>query len=100
LGYRVTVSGNGSDALTTFKENCDQFDLVIADHAMPIMTGKQLIPKLLDVRSDIPIILTTGHSELIAEETAQALGIHACLKKPLKLALLKETMDECLISSS
>lgn len=96
LGYVVTVSGNGFDALTKLKESPSQFDLVITDHSMPNMTGKQLTPKLLDIRADIPIILITGYSALMSEEEAQALGIRKYLLKPLKLALLKETIDECL----
>ena len=99
LDYVITVCGDGLDALAKFKENPNHFDLVLTDHAMPNMTGKQLIPKLLDIRSEMPIILSTGYSDLMSEEEAQALGVRKYLMKPFELTLLQDTIEECLSSS-
>ena len=41
---------------------------------MPKMTGDQLVLQLLEIRPDIPIVLSTGYSEKITEEKAEALG--------------------------
>ncbi|MBW1899669.1 MAG: hypothetical protein JRI61_11505, partial [Deltaproteobacteria bacterium] len=40
-----------------FKDNYDQFDLVITDMTMPTMTGDKLATKLIEIRPDIPVIL-------------------------------------------
>jgi two-component system cell cycle sensor histidine kinase/response regulator CckA len=97
-GYAVTLSANGFDALRKFKENPNQFDVVVTDHFMPKMTGKQLVPKLLEIRSDIPIIFTTGYSELMPEQESRALKVHLYLVKPLSLTLLKDAIDVCIKS--
>ena len=50
---------------------------------MPDMTGAELSRELLEIRSDLPIILCTGYSELITRERAKDLGISEFLEKPL-----------------
>jgi response regulator RpfG family c-di-GMP phosphodiesterase len=37
----------------------------------------------MDIRKDIPIIIYTGHSDLIDEETAKEKGITAYVMKPI-----------------
>lgn len=83
LGYRVTVRTNSIDALATFQNQPDFFDLVITDQTMPGMTGSDLSRRILQIRPDIPIILCTGYSNLISEEQAQSLGIKGFAMKPL-----------------
>ncbi len=83
LGYRVTARTNSQDALKVFAAAPDQFDLVITDMTMPVMTGDRLARKLLEIRSDIPIILCTGYNEGISEEKALSIGIRKYVMKPL-----------------
>ncbi len=96
LGYVVTVCIDGSDALRLFQENPSQFDLVFTDQGMPNMTGKQLSQELLKIRPDIPIILSTGYSNVFSEEQAKAKGIRHYLTKPINLATLQQAINECL----
>lgn len=83
LGYQVETETNPATALELFKSKPDQFDLVITDMTMPQMTGVTLSEKLKNVRSDIPVIICTGHSSLIDEEKAKGLGIDAYVMKPI-----------------
>ena len=83
LGYRVTVRSNSLEALTTFQNHPDLFDLVITDQTMPGMTGMDLARRLLRLRPDLPIILCTGYSALISKEEASAHGIREFALKPL-----------------
>jgi two-component system cell cycle sensor histidine kinase/response regulator CckA len=85
LGYRVTTRTSSLEALETFINQSDKFDLVITDMTMPHLTGTQLAEKLLALRPDIPIILCTGYSELVDKEKAKRMGIRAFLMKPLVL---------------
>jgi len=61
------------------------YDLLITDQTMPEMTGSELVKELHAIRSDLPIILCTGYSNLINAEKAKDLGIAAFLMKPLTL---------------
>jgi CheY-like chemotaxis protein len=85
LGYQVTVINNSKEALALISEAPASFDLLITDMTMPHMTGLELTTKIQAVRSDLPIILCTGFSELIKREQAHALGIRAYLMKPISL---------------
>jgi CheY-like chemotaxis protein len=83
LGYQVTVRNQSPAALALFKRDPYAFDLVITDMIMPELTGDQLAVQMLEVRPDLPIILTTGYSAGITEAKAKALGIRAFALKPL-----------------
>jgi len=83
LGYEVTCRQNSREALRTFLDAPDAVDLVITDMTMPEMTGVQLARELLDVRPDLPIILCTGFSALISEESAAQIGIKKLVMKPV-----------------
>ncbi len=49
---------------------------------MPDMTGIELVQSIRAIRSDIPVILCSGFSELINEELAKYFNIKY-LKKPV-----------------
>ncbi len=83
LGYHVVTKTDSMEALELFKEKPDKFDIVITDMTMPKMTGRELAEKLIQIRSDIPIILTTGYSTAIDEDKASASGILGIVFKPI-----------------
>ena len=83
LGYKVIAKTNGIEALETFKEQPNNFDIVITDMIMPKMTGKDLSKEILAIRPDIPIIICTGFSEVISEKKAKAIGIREFIMKPV-----------------
>ncbi len=82
LGYRVTVFTEGHEALKVFSEEPSEFDLVITDYVMPNLTGVDIAQKMIGIRSDIPIILCTGYSDLISSEKAKAIGFRELILKP------------------
>ena len=83
LGYYVETCQCPVDALKKFQSHPDAFDLIISDMTMPRMTGIQLNEKIKQIRNDIPIIICTGYSSLINEESAKNLGVDILLMKPL-----------------
>ena len=96
LGYEVVIRTSSVEALETFRKGLDEFDLVITDMTMPYMTGENLAVELMQTRSDIPIILCTGFSEMIDEEKANAIGIRAFVMKPLVMNELANTIRKVL----
>ncbi|MBW2576066.1 MAG: response regulator, partial [Deltaproteobacteria bacterium] len=98
LGYQVTIRTSSLDALEAFRAGPDKFDLVITDMTMPNMTGVQLAPRLLEIRSDIPIILCTGFSEITDSNKAKALGIREFLMKPIVRDQIARTIRKVLDS--
>jgi PAS domain S-box-containing protein len=90
LGYTVSIRTSSIEALELFRSKPNDFDLVITDMTMPNMTGDKLASELMNIRSDIPVILCTGYSKKISDETALEIGINAFAYKPIiKLELAK-----------
>jgi CheY-like chemotaxis protein len=96
LGYEVTAAQDSAEALKIFTENLFRFDLVITDQTMPKFTGLRLVRKLLKIRPDIPIILSTGHSDAVSPERAKEAGIKEFLMKPLEKRTLAEAIRRVL----
>jgi PAS domain S-box-containing protein len=96
LGYRVDISESGLAALEVFRGDPDGFDLIITDYTMPEMTGTDLTKAVMNIRDDIPVILSTGFSEHINEERAKALGIRAFVMKPIVMNEMAETIRKVL----
>jgi CheY-like chemotaxis protein len=86
LGYQVNSRNSSIEALDTFRNHPRQFDLVITDQTMPEMTGLELVEQLIRIRPDIPVILCTGYTEMIAEDSAGSLGIGAFVMKPVRIS--------------
>ncbi len=60
-GYRVLAATNGQDAIELFTENA--VDLVLADFAMPQMSGDQLVLRLKTHASHVPMVHTRRSAE-------------------------------------
>ncbi len=96
LGYEVTAARDGVEALGIFRTQAHCFDLVITDMTMPGMTGADLSRQVLRLRPEIPIILCTGHSDLIVEDEAKALGVREFLMKPYSISVIAELIRRVL----
>jgi|GEM_PF-2249556 len=96
LGYHVTAMTSSTEALALFREDPNQFDLVITDTTMPHMPGDILAQELMKIRPDIPVIIFTGHSKRISPERAKEMGIKGFLMKPLDMRVLAETVRKAL----
>jgi len=94
LGYQVTTRAISNDALSFFQSDPFLFDLVITDMTMPEMTGEKLAVKLMKIRSNIPIILCTGHNDDITENDAEEMGIKAFIMKPYLISDLAKTVRQ------
>ena len=83
LGYRVTASTDAGKALELFLASPDDFDLLVSDQTMPMMTGDLLAGEVLKVRPDLPVILCTGFSEHLTVEKVEAMGVKKLIMKPV-----------------
>ncbi|MFH1982043.1 MAG: ATP-binding protein [Pseudomonadota bacterium] len=96
LGYRVTAFAAPLEALEYYREHLKDVDLVITDQTMPKMTGARLAKELMQIASDVRIILCTGYSEVLSEKEARAIGIGAFLMKPVNMGKLAKTVRRML----
>ena len=96
LGYRVTAKLDSQAALAEFNKRPDDFDLIFTDQTMPDLTGTDLAAQIIAIRPKIPIILCTGDSTIVTEESAKAIGIKSFLMKPVSRQAMAETVRNLL----
>jgi signal transduction histidine kinase len=94
MGYQVTAFTSSTRALAAFRDDPDQFDLVITDIAMPDMSGDKLAAELQNIRPGMPILLCTGFSERMTPEKIEKLGVRGLLTKPMLTRDLDKTLRE------
>ncbi len=96
LGYQVEMITKSSEALELFRKKPDRFDLVVTDMTMPNITGEKLAIELMNIRPDIPVILSSGFNYNIDEKKAMALGIRAFISKPVLKKEMAKTIRNVL----
>jgi PAS domain S-box-containing protein len=82
MGYRVAAYTHPEEALIAFSREPNRFDAVITDISMPKMTGPELATRLLQIRPDIPIIITSGYIRAEDTEAARRIGVQEIVFKP------------------
>ncbi len=98
LGYIVDTHTRANGALDAVLAAPDAYALVVTDQMMPGMTGATLAQRLHAIRSDMPIILTTGYTATLTSENVRDLGIRRLLLKPLSVESLGESVHFVLAS--
>jgi CheY-like chemotaxis protein len=63
LGHTVIESTSADQALKILRRNAT-IDLVVTDHAMPVMTGAKLAEVVTSQWPNLKVILTSGYAEL------------------------------------
>jgi two-component system sensor histidine kinase/response regulator len=94
-GHRVTVVGNGTQALAALER--DVFDVVLMDIQMPEMDGIQATAAIRSREKKtgihLPIIATTAHAMKGDREVCLAAGMDAYLAKPIRDEELHEVIE-------
>lgn len=67
LGYCPVLATDAAAALAELGENADRFDVVFSDVIMPGMNGVDLAKKIRGRFADLPVVLTSGYSHILAE---------------------------------
>ena len=93
LGHHVIEASSGPQALELLRDR--EVDLIITDHAMPVMTGMQLAAIVRTERPEIPIVLATGYAEL-PRRSKLPKNIPR-LAKPFGESALSEAISQALI---
>ena len=92
LGYRTLRAQDATDALNRLQRG-DKIDLVLSDVVMPGgMNGIALAQEISNHYPQIPVLLTSGYSDVVQSAQSQ----FAILRKPFQLPVLEKSVREAL----
>ena len=91
----VVTANNGQEALEVFKTQLP--DIVTLDITMPKMDGLTVLEKMIELDSNVNIILITALNDPITKINAIKMGAKAYLDKPFTEQKFDDVMKEFLL---
>lgn len=92
--YEVDLAEDGATGIEHFSQG--SYDVVLCDIKMAKMDGIEVLQKLLEISSDIPVIMISGHGNIDTAVDSIKKGAFDFLEKPLDLNRLLITIRNAL----
>ena len=96
LGYDSVLAPDAGAALTLLAECGERFDIVFSDVVMPGMSGIELAGEIRRRHPDLPVILTSGYSHVLAREGSAGFDL---LHKPYSVEQLSTILRKALCAA-
>ena len=92
--FTMDFASSAADALARVASILDQpLILILSDINMPGMTGLEMLPKVKEMRPDVPVIMITAYGDPDTKRKAIEGGADGLLTKPIDFTLLREEID-------
>lgn len=92
--YEVSLAEDGASGIDLFTQGA--FDVVLCDIKMAKMDGIEVLQKLLEITTDVPVIMISGHGNIDTAVDSIKKGAFDFLEKPLDLNRLLITIRNAL----
>ncbi|HNX79364.1 MAG TPA: sigma-54 dependent transcriptional regulator [Prolixibacteraceae bacterium] len=96
--YEVDLAEDGAKGLEKIKNG--EFDIVLCDIKMPGMDGIEVLEKLSEIASDLPVVMISGHGNIDTAVEAIKKGAFDFIEKPLDLNRLLITIRNAMDKSN
>jgi len=93
LGYSVKRAANANAALAILSQDEFSADLVFSDVIMPGMNGVELAGIIRDRYPGLPVVLTSGYSNVLAESAHSGFEL---IQKPYSVEALSRTLRKAI----
>ncbi len=97
LGFEVSSFMNPQKAISHFETDPYSYRLVLTDYSMPRLNGAQLAMRVKSIRADIPIILSTGYSNMATEENLKKWSCSGVIVKPYTFQELQNCLRDLVL---
>ena len=92
--FVMDFAGSAAEALVRIAGAIEQpLILILSDINMPGMTGLEMLPRVKEIRPDVPVIMITAYGDAETKRKAIASGATGLLTKPIDFTLLREEID-------
>jgi PAS domain S-box-containing protein len=81
-GFDVELACDGREAVDRFVELQDHLDAMVLDMTMPVMSGDEVLRRVSQLRTDIPVIVCSGYSEMEVTNKFANQKIAGFIQKP------------------
>jgi CheY-like chemotaxis protein len=99
--FVMDFANSAADALTQVTSSIGQsLILILSDINMPGMTGLEMLPKVKEIRPDVPVIMITAYGDATTRRKALESGATGLLTKPIDFSLLREEIDSRLAAAN
>jgi|GEM_PF-287597 len=99
LGFRTLQAVDGEDAMRVFQAHVSEISAVVMDLTMPLMDGATAFKKMLQIKPDVKVILSSGYCEHDATKNLAEFSPAGFLQKPYSLKSLKAELERVLKTS-
>lgn len=90
IGHQVSLARDAAEALERLSQDASSFDVIFSDVMMPGMNGIELAHEIRRRLPSMPIILTSGYSEILSRD---GVGEFELLRKPYSIEALSDTFS-------
>ena len=92
--FVMDFANSAADALARIASTIEQsLILILSDINMPGMTGLEMLPRVREMRPDVPVIMITAYGDPETRRKAIENGATGLLTKPIDFSLLREEID-------
>ena len=92
--FMMDFANSAADALSRVAASIDRsLILILSDINMPGMTGLEMLPKVKEMRPEVPVIMITAYGDADTKRKALENGATGLLTKPIDFAVLREEID-------
>src|SRR6188472_3600127 len=92
--FAMDFANSASDALAMIAAPIEQsLILILSDINMPGMTGLEMLPRVREMRPDVPVIMITAYGDPETRRKAIEGGAIGLLTKPIDFTLLRSEID-------
>jgi len=95
-GFDVLTTTDGREAVEVFREHADEITLVLLDMTMPYMSGEETFREIRRIKSDAPVILSSGYKEQEVTNHFAGKGLAGFIQKPYQYKTLVEKIRSIL----
>jgi CheY-like chemotaxis protein len=92
LGHQTVAVYSGEEALAQLEAGY-QPDIVLLDLNMPGLGGAGTLPRLRQLRPDLPVLLATGRADQSAHDLVQTYARVTLLSKPFGIRELRRQLE-------
>ena len=98
--FMMDFANSAADALKRIGSTIEQsLILILSDINMPGMTGLEMLPKVKQMRPEVPVIMITAYGDPDTKRRAMENGASGLLTKPIDFTLLREEIDSRLVAN-